>query len=477
MNLAKLFIAIPLLISGVSGVWVNAAEGQPPSASEFMNNPEWRNRFLASYGVDSDTEPKISDKEIELFQDLLELIKINPRAAAARLKQEIKPESSPALIFVLGNLYFQDGDIKQAAEQYEAAIKKNPDFRRAHSNLGLIYVQQGDYKKAIQHLGKSVQLGDRDPRSYGLLGYSYLSLEDYLAAEQAYRNAILQDPDNKDWVTGLARTLLELEDYAAAKALIEKTIKEKPTDPKQWMLLANTLIGLEQPRKAAAALEMAVSLGEKSAKTLSLLGDIYLQQDLPGLATRSYASALEFDKSVLSVGKVLRAAKLLYQTGAYGESKELTASIREISGDELSDSNELELLTLEAQLARVDGNEEAAAGTLELIVSRDGTRGDALIELADYYFGKASELEAEKGESDQPHSEAVELRQKGIFKLEQAQKLSKFERKALVKHAQYLVSQREYRDAVSLLQKALQIEDEPRLRRFLDDVSRAARAG
>ena len=148
---------------------------------------------------------------LELLKEVIDLMKVNPKAAALALAQRKPADSSAAIDFVLANLQFQNGENAAAAETYEAAISKFPDFRRAHKNLGLLRVQTNDFAGGIEHLSKAIELGERDGRAFGLLGYCYVNVENYVAAEAAYRNAILQQPDVRDWQLGLARSLVAME--------------------------------------------------------------------------------------------------------------------------------------------------------------------------------------------------------------------------------------------------------------------------
>jgi cytochrome c-type biogenesis protein CcmH/NrfG len=89
-------------------------------------------------------------------------------------------------------------------------------------------------------------------------------------------------------------------------------------------------------------------------------------------------------------------------------------------------------------------------------VERDGTRGDALIELAAYYHGQG-------------------LTERAFLVIERAQNLEGSKYDALLKHAQFRVQQRDYTEAAQLLRQALQIKREPRVERFLARVEESVR--
>ena len=448
-----LLIQLALLLGVVSTA---SAQFEPWSGSLIVRDPEWQKSFLGSYGFLSGAEPDIKPSELEILREVIDLMQVNPRAAAAMLEQQTGENSSAALDFILANLRFQNGDTAKAAESYERALEKFPDFRRAHKNLGLLMVQMNVYDGAIQQLTRAIELGDRDGRSYGLLGYSFLNRDNPLSAEQAYRTAVLQQPDSKDWQLGLARSLLAQEKYKEAAALFSAFLEKHPEDVSVWKLQANAYLGLEQPMAAAVNLEAVRMLGGADSSTLVLLGDIYMNEGITELAKEAYLEVIRSDEKAVRFGTAYRAAELLYRSKAYGESGELIRSIDRRYAQGLDANQQLELMTLKAKLARARGDSKEAASLLERIVNQDGTRGDALLELARFHRDQGND-------------------QKAFLLLERARNLEAFEYEALVEEAQFRVASKEYEKAATLLRRALQIRSEPRLERFLARVEQATR--
>lgn len=423
--------------------------------SSVLDDPEWRARFLGSYGFLSEVEPQIRPDELALLREVIDLMKVNPKAAATMLSSQISPDSSAALDYILGNLHFQNGDLGEAGAAYQRALKKFPDFQRAHKNAGLLILQVGDYQGALEHLTRAVALGDRDGRTYGLIGYCYLNLESYLAAEQAYRNAVLYQPESRDWKLGLARSLQAMNKHEEAVTHFGALIEADPTDPTAWKGQANAYLGLDQPRAAAVDLEAVRMLGKADASTLKLLGDIYMNEGMPELARSAYLEVIEKDAEGTGFDTAYRAAELLVRTRAYADARAILDSVDARYGKTLTVDQELEVLTLRAKLARAEGKDEEAVKLLASIVERDGTRGDALLELADHY--------SERGDAA-----------RAFMLIERAQNVDASEYDALVKHAQLRVVSKEYAKAAELLRQALQIRSEPRIERYLARVEQAA---
>ncbi|MCA9505438.1 MAG: tetratricopeptide repeat protein [Spirochaetaceae bacterium] len=432
------------------------AQFKPWSGASIVDDPEWQKSFLGSYGFLSGAEPDVRPSELELLKEVIDLMKVNPKAAALALAQRKPADSSAAIDFVLANLQFQNGENAAAAETYEAAISKFPDFRRAHKNLGLLRVQTNDFAGGIEHLSKAIELGERDGRAFGLLGYCYVNVENYVAAEAAYRNAILQQPDVRDWQLGLARSLVAMEKNEEAIALFSAMLEKDPTDATSWMLQANAYLGLDQPMAAAVNLEAVRMLGKAEASTLTLLGDIYMNEGVFDMAKDAYLAVVERDREGKQFQAARRAADLLTRAQAYAQAADLLGSIERRYGKSLSRDEGLDLKTLQAKVARAQGRDKEAARLLEQVVDLDGTRGDALLELARFHRDVGND-------------------EKAMLMLERARNLDAFEYPALVELAQAKVAARDYAAAASLLREALELKNEPRVERFLAQVEEAAR--
>ncbi len=424
-------------------------------ASSMWNDAHFVNSFTASYGVLAGYEPEISDPEKEALRGLLQVIKNDPRAAITSLEAQIKPNSSAAFDFILANLYFQQGNLQNAVKYYRNATRKYPNFRRAYKNLGLVLVQNNNLKEAIPAISQALALGDVDGRSYGLLGYSYLSQQLYYPAEAAYRQAILMQPQVRDWKLGLARCLIETQDFDGAIALFDTLLKEEPDNVDFWLLQANAFIGKDEALAAAQNIEVVRRMGAAKVPSLAMLGDIYMNRNLPGLALSAYLEALSMSGNQNSQA-LMRAAKLFMLTGNYEQSQKLIDQMRQQFANNLADQDDLELLTLEAKIARANGDDEKAFASLTKIVERDALNGEALIELGNYYASKDDLARA-------------------VNRYEQAQLIAKYERPALIAHAQAIIRKANYKEALVLLKRALELESDKYLSDYVERVERAAR--
>jgi tetratricopeptide (TPR) repeat protein len=197
-------------------------------------------------------------------------------------------------------------------------------------------------------------------------------------------------------------------------------------------------------------------LGKAQKGSLVLLGDIYMKSGMPELAKSAYLEVIAKDEGAAEFSTAYRAAELLIRTRSWKEAQEVLASIDRRYAKKLPEEDALNVMTLEAKVARAKGSDEQAARLLETVVKRDGTRGEALLELAAYHHKQGSP-------------------EKAIFLVERAQNLQAFEYQALLQHAQLMVSAKNYAKGAELLRRAIQIKSEPRVESFLARVEDAAR--
>lgn len=475
-------LIVPCLILVFAGLLRAQNHGEAPPPGEFFRDPEWRAHFLGSYGFLADVEPSIQPEEQENLREVLTLMENSGTSAAAnRLQETITADSSAALLFVLGNLHFQSGNRDRAKANYRAAIDKHGDFRRAHKNLGLLLVQDRDYKSARRHLSRAVELGAREGRTFGLLGFVNMRLGDRFGAEAAYRDAIAQEPEQIDWKLGLAQVLSEMEDYEALLKLIDSLLQNRPGDPQLWMLKANAHVDRNELVPAAAALEIAATLGESSIQLRQLLSDIYMQLELYEDAEAVIGDIIREGDYPETLDNALRAIRLMYRTDNFDNAQRLLNAARERFGDQLTDAEELDCLTLEARIQRVRGNRHQAAGAFEEILRRDRTRGDVLLELAKYHWNEAEAASGNRPSESSTSAPAASDQSPGMHRakaleyLREAAAFPAFEFDALLQHAQFLVQLSSFAEAAEKLRAALKIKDQPRVRRFLNQVEEAGR--
>lgn len=421
------------------------------------DDPAFRRHLAESYASQTDVEPRLTAAEQKSLQEILGLVGDDRlEEAVTLLASGNNPARSAAFDFTLGNIHFQSDRLDEAASAYVAAVRKFPRFRRAWANLAQVHFRRGDFRNAATAFTKVIELGGGDAVTYGLLGIANTKAENDVAAESAFRMASLMDPKTVDWKLGLAESFFRQQRFADAIALFGSLIAENPDRADLWLAQGEALVRVEQPLRAAENFEMADQLGGAPAASLYNLGDIYSNQELYDLAVGAYARALRKDAHG-NPDRILRAARYLSAQGALAEARSLLGGLEGAMGGRLEPSHRKGLLMIRARIAMAEDAGEEEAAILEEVVALDPLDGEALILLGQHA--------SRNGDPE-----------KAVFYFERAAGLEASEADARVRHAQVLVGQGRYAEAVPLLKRAQAIKHRDHIQEFLDKVERFAQA-
>ena len=187
-----------------------------------------------------------------------------------------------------------------------------------------------------------------------------------------------------------------------------------------------------------------------------VVGDIYVNEELFDLGVDAFVRSMALDPEA-GPERALRAAKVLAARGARAETRRLVEAIDTTHGDRLEAGERAELLKLTARLAAAEGATDEQARVLEQVVALDPLDGEALILLGQ-------------------HAASSDQEEQAIFYYERAEGIEAVEADARLRHAQLLVAQSRFQDAVPLLKRAQEIRPREDVGRYLEQVERLARA-
>jgi tetratricopeptide (TPR) repeat protein len=467
----------PILAIALLGTLAAQAERIIPPANLFRD-PKFVRDFVGSYGFLSDVEPKVSAEEQALLVTVREKFEASQFREA---EQEIirfiqvienptdpevaKGEISPAMVFVLGNLYFQADRTDEARRAFLEAIRRFPRFRRAHTNLGFLYISKNMTNEALPMLQKAIELGENSSRAYGLLGYCHLLKKNALAAENAYRQAYLLDPASRDWKLGLAQALMAQEKYAESANLIGTLIEENPNDKQLWLQQTNAYLAMEKKEEAAVNLEVLRLKGLADESNLSLLGNLYMDRNEPQLALLAYLAAMEKSQK-LNIAQTLKSAKILSDYGFPDKADEFIIEVRKKAGDAISDAEKLSLMLTEVSVAQAKKQPDRVEALLNQLLEMNPANGDVLLELARH----KDLLSREEAEPEKRAALVVEARTN--YQLALRNKAVAYP--ANLALGQMLVRERRYPEAMPHLQTALELKKSDSLEQYVSRVRRAA---
>jgi tetratricopeptide (TPR) repeat protein len=392
-------------------------------------------------------EPEISQDEAKLF-DKIKQIK-SPQAVILELKKVLKAESSAALDFALAVQYQKLSNHKSAIESLTVTLTKLPLFHRARYNRFQSYMKLDQYDTALKDIRNLLFSNYAHKESlYKAMGLCYMKTEKFEEAEYAFKTAIVIEPDLKLLRLGLLNAYLGQEKYRELGILAASLLKNDPYNAQLWNYQISASLNRENYKAALSEMEIAKRLNVLPEDYQIILADLYFSEGYSDLALDLYL--LELNRQKPPFKKLLSALQSYIYSNDFGAAKELLNGLKE-SG-KLSQEGKKEILLLSGQLLAASGDGAKALAYYRKLVKENPLNAEILMTTAD--LCKEQKLNGE-----------AELYYKRVIK---SGKKSKY--LALLKLSQLYVEMNDYKRAVVELERAIEIEDKPSVRRYLKQI-------
>ena len=121
--------------------------------------------------------------ETESIEDYNEAIRLDPDDANAYYNR--------------GWDYDELGEYEKAIEDYSQVIRLDPNHTNAYNNRGLSYANLGQNERAMEDFNEAIRLDPNHTNAYNNRGNVYYSLGEYEKALQNYDEAIRLDPGDE----------------------------------------------------------------------------------------------------------------------------------------------------------------------------------------------------------------------------------------------------------------------------------------
>jgi tetratricopeptide (TPR) repeat protein len=198
---------------------------------------------------------------------------------------------------VVGNIHLLLEDDRSALLEYRSILSFDPEFDKAHANIGRLYHLRRRDAEAIAALAEALR---RNPFLTSALVYRGLSrarLGDTAGGLSDVREALAKDPRAKLAHTALAEVLARRGELEAAQRALEDVLKKWPLHAPSWHHAARLRLGEAGRAFANLALaeehaRKAVSLAPENATYHRALAEVYLAQGRHAEAASSAQEAV-----------------------------------------------------------------------------------------------------------------------------------------------------------------------------------------
>jgi tetratricopeptide (TPR) repeat protein len=125
----------------------------------------------------------------------------------------------------LGVVYYNQGRLDEAIEEYRKALKISPNFDGAHNNLGIAYFKKGLAREAIREYEKAMRINPYYADGRYNLGVTYFQLGRVDQAIKEYKKALEINPYYPEAHDNLAFAYYTRGEQKKAMEQVEKAIK------------------------------------------------------------------------------------------------------------------------------------------------------------------------------------------------------------------------------------------------------------
>ena len=293
-----------------------------------------------------------------------------------RLAIEADP-SSEFLNAGLAELYAKTGRIRDAVEEAQEIIKRDPNNLEAHKLLGRIYVRSlGDVqsgaqsqdvlKKAIEQYEAMVRIEPKNSDNHLWLGRLYMANKDMVKAESEFKAAINLDPTSEEAVTNVAFLYNEEGDNKKAIDVLN-SVPEEARTAKIYSALGYTYEQQKEYKKAIAAYKQAISLDHDNLDAMRGLAQNLSNDNQIDAALQQYTTIQEADPE--DPQAALRIADIYRRLGKFD------LALENLKKAEAMMTDSLEVPYNEAIVLEAQGKFDEAADVLQKLVTRT-TRAD-----------------------------------------------------------------------------------------------------
>jgi tetratricopeptide (TPR) repeat protein len=270
------------------------------------------------------------------FQSVL---KLNPRAAAARLQ--------------LARLQLARGESAEALKAAQQVSDERPDDVDAAVLMSKSLRAQGDLPRAERELALRIS---RNPGAAPLhveRGWVALQANEVPAARKSFEDALRLAPNSYDALVGLVTADIAQRNTASARARVEERLKRTPNDPRLKILAARVSLASGNTAEAEQTLRALVTTDPSQLDAYDLLGRIAVGNGQLDRALSEYEALAS--RSHTPAGPLT-----------------LVAMIQEARGDRDTAKQQYE------RALAVDSNAGVAANNLAWMYAEDGRLDEAL---------------------------------------------------------------------------------------------------
>jgi protein O-mannosyl-transferase len=194
----------------------------------------------------------------------------------------------------LGNLYNREDKLAEAVQQYEAALRAEPNYAEAHNNLGTVLLRLKRWDEAIEHQVAAARLKPEFLYVFNLAN-AFADAGKANDAIAQYQQALRLDPDSSASHHNLGLVLQGQGRTQEATAEFSAALKLQPEYESAEYNIANRLADAGRIDEAIPHYQAALRLDPKHAESYNGLGICYAMQGKMVEAEQQFREAVRLN--------------------------------------------------------------------------------------------------------------------------------------------------------------------------------------
>lgn len=209
---------------------------------------------------------------------------------------------------------FAGGQLEEAIEHLEEAVRLKPALADARHNLGTALALVGRHDEAVVHLAHAHEQNPADLETAAALGRSLLILGRAGEAVRFFRQVLEDDPQHAAAHHGLGMVLAQQGDVAGAVRELEAALRSDPLLADAHYDLAGLLVHLSQLDRAAEHYTSCLRLRPQHIRAMNNLGVVYMRLDRTEQALEQFRAAVRLAPDYEEAQNNLRRAEQFART-------------------------------------------------------------------------------------------------------------------------------------------------------------------
>jgi len=310
-----------------------------------------------------------------MYEEMMSMYGRSEYATKAIEEYRLAIDNDPSPDFLnsgLAELYYRTGRIRDALQEAQAMIQRDPNNLQAHKLLGRIYRRSlGDTQAGAQSreiltlaIGEYEALARIEPKNadnHLLLGQLYILNKDLTKAETEFKTAMNLDPTNEEAVTNLAYLYNEEGDSAKAATTLN-AIPEARRTSRIYGSLGYTYEQQKDYKKAIEAFRQALKMDKDNLEAMRGLAQNLSNDNQLEAALEQFKAVQDADPQDATAS--LRISEIYRRMG------KLDLAMQNLKKAESLIQDSLEVSYNEAIILEGQGKYDEAAQVLQKLLAR-----------------------------------------------------------------------------------------------------------